>query len=189
LFCTDTARDEDEQQRLFREARMCKGKEVSTASARREKVDQNPYVAKTRKRMDPRLVGESSQAHMDYSSQVVDPTPAHDYAVYEEGFAGYDRMEEEAMFYQPHDEAEDEEVADDEEVSEDVVANYLEADNIVPEGEPEPQTRRRHRVQFIPPCPVVGPPFPGGLETTTLLYDYARHVAIPLWVNHHNVSV
>ena len=30
---------------------------------------------------------------MDYSSQVVDPTPAHDYAGYvDEGFAGYDRM-------------------------------------------------------------------------------------------------
>jgi len=31
------AREEDEQQRLFREARMHKGKEASTASARREK--------------------------------------------------------------------------------------------------------------------------------------------------------
>jgi len=39
---------------------------------------------------------------MDYSSQVVDPTPAHDYVVYEEGFASYDRMEEEeAMIHQP----------------------------------------------------------------------------------------
>jgi len=89
------------------------------------------------------------------------------------------------MFYQPQDEA------DDEEVAEDVVADYLEANNLVPEGEPEPQTRRRQgrRVPLIPPYPVGGPPFPGGLETTTLLSDYARHVANPLWVNHHNVSV
>jgi len=122
---------------------------------------------------------------------VVDLTPAHDYAVYEEGFAGYDRMEEERMFYQPQDEAEDEEVAYDEEVPEDVVADYLEADNVVPEGELEPQTRRRRhrRVPLIPPYPIGGPPFPGGHETTTLLSDYARHVTNPLWVNHHNVSV
>ena len=94
------------------------------------------------------------------------------------------------MFYQPQDEAEDEEVADDEEVPEDVVADYLEADNLVLEGEPEPQTQRRCRlVLLIPPYPVGGPPFPGGLETTKLLSDYARHVANPLWVNHHNVSV
>jgi len=83
---------------------------------------------------------DSSQSHMDYSSQEVDPTPAHDYAVYEEGFAGCDRMEEKRMFYQTQDEAKDEEVP------EDVVAN-----NVVPEGEPEPQTRRRrrHRVPLI----------------------------------------
>jgi len=41
---------------------------------------------------------------------VVDPTPAHDYA--DEGFVGYDQMEEEIMIYQPQDEAKDEEVAD-----------------------------------------------------------------------------
>ena len=52
-------------------------------------------------------------------------------------------MEEERMFYQPQDEAEDEEVEDDEEVPEDVVADYLEADNVVPEDEPVPKTRRR----------------------------------------------
>jgi len=71
------------------------------------------------------------------------------------------------------------------------VADYLAADDIVPEPEVEPETRQRprRRVPFIPPFPVVGPPFPGGPETTTLLSDYARHVAIPLWVNHHNVSV
>jgi len=154
-------------------------------------VDQNPYVPKTRKRRDSSIVGEGSQAQMDYSSQVVDPTPAHDYAGYAyEGFAGYDRMEEDAMFYQPQDEAEDEEVADDEGVREDVVADYLEAKNVVPEDEPEPQTQRRpRRVPLIPPYPVGGPPFPGGPETTSLLSDYARHVANPLWVNHHNVSV
>jgi len=61
-------KEEDEQQRLIREARMRKGKEVSTASARRKKVDQNPYVPKARKRRDPRLVGKGSQAHMDCSS-------------------------------------------------------------------------------------------------------------------------
>jgi len=94
------------------------------------------------------------------------------------------------MFYQPQEDAEDEDVADDDEVPKDVVADYLQADNIVPEPEAEPETRRRRRrVPLIPPCPVVGPPFPGGSETTSLLFDYARHVAIPLWVNHHNVSV
>jgi len=138
---------EDEQQRLIREDKMRKGKQASTASARREWVDQNPYVSKTRKRRDPRLVGDTSQSQMDYSSQVVDPTPAHDYAVYEEGFAGYDRMEEQAVFYQPQEEAEDEEVADDEEVSEDVEEDYLEADNIVPKREPEPEPRRCRHVR------------------------------------------
>jgi len=95
------ARNEDEQHRLIREDRLRKGKAASTASAPREKVDQNP------------------------------------------------------------------EVADDEEVPEDVVADYLEVDNLVLEGKPEPQTRRRHRcVPLIPPYQVGGPPFPGGLETT-----------------------
>ena len=60
------ARDEDEKQRLIREDRMHKGKAASAASAQRERVDQNPYVTKTRKRKDPRIVGEGSQ--MDYSS-------------------------------------------------------------------------------------------------------------------------
>jgi len=66
LFCTNMARDEDEQQRLIREARMRKGKEASTASARRERVDQNPYVPKTRRRRDAGSGVESSQSHMDY---------------------------------------------------------------------------------------------------------------------------
>jgi len=88
------------------------------------------------------------------------------------------------MFYQPQDEAEDEGVP------QDVVEDYLEADNPVPEGEHEPQTQpRRRRVLLIPPYPVGGPPFPGGPETMTLFFDYARHVANPLWVNHHNVNV
>jgi len=71
------------------------------------------------------------------------------------------------------------------------VVDYLAADDIVPELEAEAETRRRprRRVPLILPCPIVGPPFPGGPETTTLLSNYARHVAIPLWVNHHNVSV
>jgi len=82
-------------------------------------------------------------------------------------------------------------VADDEEVPENVVADYLDADNVAPEGEPEPQIRRRprRRVPLIPPYPIGEPPFPGGPETTSLLSDYARHVANPLWGNHHNVSV
>lgn len=121
---------------------------------------------------------------------MVDPTPAHDDVVYEEGFVGYDQMEEDIMFYQSQDEAEDEEVVGDKEVPEDVVADYLEAENVVSEGEPEPQTqRRRRRVPRIPPYPVGGPPFPGGPETMSLLSAYARHVSNPLWVDHHNVSV
>jgi hypothetical protein len=99
LFCTDMARDTDERQRVIREDRMRKGKEASTASARREKRAEDPYVPKTRKRRDPRIHGEGSQAHVDDSSQVVDPTPAHAYA--DEGFVGYDRIEEERMFFQP----------------------------------------------------------------------------------------
>ena len=51
---------EDELQRLIREDRMRKGKQASTTSARRKRVDQNPYVAMTRKRRDPRLVRDSS---------------------------------------------------------------------------------------------------------------------------------
>lgn len=51
---------------------MRKGKAASTASARREKGDQNSYVPKTRKRRDPRIDGEGSQAEVDYSSQVRD---------------------------------------------------------------------------------------------------------------------
>jgi len=80
---------------------MHKGKEATTASAQRERVEQNPYVPNTRKRRDPRLVEYSSQSQMDYSSQVVDPTKAHEYAGYAGAFEGYDLMEEEAMFYQP----------------------------------------------------------------------------------------
>ena len=101
-FCTDMAGEEDEQQQLIREDRMCKGKQASIASAGRERVDQNPYVPKTRRCRDARAGVESSQSQMDYSSQVVDPTPAHDYAGYaDEGFVGYDQMKEERMFYQP----------------------------------------------------------------------------------------
>ena len=78
---------------------MCKGKAACTASAQREKEDQNPYAPKPRRRRDARPGVESSQKHMDYSSQVLDLTPAHDDVVYEEGFVGYDRMEEDRMFY------------------------------------------------------------------------------------------
>lgn len=106
---------------------------------------------------------------------MVDPTQAHDYAGYVGEFEVYDQMEEEAMFYQPQEEAEDEEEAKDEEVP----------DDIVPEPEAEP--RRRRRALLIPPFLVVGPPFPRSPKTTHLLSDYARHVEIPLWVNHHNM--
>jgi hypothetical protein len=74
------ARGTDERQRVIREDRMRKGKESSTSSARREKGDENPYVPKPRKRRDQRIHGEGSQPHVDDSSQVVDLTPAHDYA-------------------------------------------------------------------------------------------------------------
>jgi len=57
------ARDGDERQRVIREDRMRKGKAASTASVRKEKVDQNPYVPKTRRRKDTRLGIESSQPH------------------------------------------------------------------------------------------------------------------------------
>nr|ABN08710.1 IMP dehydrogenase/GMP reductase, related [Medicago truncatula] len=181
------ARDEDEWQRVIREDRMRNGKTASTASAQKEKVDQNPYVPKTRKRMDARPGVESSQPHMDHSSQVVDPTQTYEYA---KGFRGYDRMEEDIMFYQLQDEAEDEEVACDEEVPEDVVADYIEAENVVPEGEPEPEPQtqqRRRRVPPISPYPVGEPPYPGGPETTPLLSHYVRHVTNPLWMNYHNM--
>lgn len=113
-------------------------------------------------------------------------TQAQEYAGYAaEGFQGCDRMEEDDMFYQPHEEAEGEEVGHDE----DVEADYLVADDIVSKAQPKPESRRRRRGPLIPSCPVVGPPFPGGPETTILLSSYARHVEIPLWVNHHNVSV
>jgi len=186
-FCTYMTREEDGQQRLITEVRMCKGKQATTASHQKEREEQNPYVPKNRKRRDPRLVGDSSKSQMDYSSQVVDPTQTHEYVGYAGGFEGYDRMQEEAMFYQPQ-EAEDEEVAEDEKVEEDEDAetDYLEENDIVLEPEP---WRRRRRAPLIPPCPIVGPPFPRGPETTHLLTDHTRHMAIPHWVNHHNLSV
>jgi len=98
-FCTDMAGEEDEQQRLIREARMRKGKEASTASTRGKRVDQKPYVPKTRRRRDARAGVKSSQSQMDYCSQVVDPAPAHDYAGYaNEGFVGYDRWRRRECF-------------------------------------------------------------------------------------------
>jgi len=154
---------------------------------------ERPGCAKVNKRVPLTLGGsgwtKTRMSQMDYSSQVVDPTSAHDYAGYEEGFAGYDQIEEEAMFYQPQEEAEDEEEAENEEVAEDddVEVDYLTTNDIVPEPQPEP--RRRRRAPLIPLCLVVGPPFPGGPETTLLLSDCAKHATIPLWVKHHNVSV
>ena len=102
-FCTDMAGEEDEQQQLIREGRMCKGKQATTVSHWKEREEQNPYVSKPRKCKDARAGVESSQSQMNFS-QVVDPIQAHEYAEYAGGFEGYDRMEEEAMFYQPEEE-------------------------------------------------------------------------------------
>jgi hypothetical protein len=126
---------------------------------------------------------------------VVDPTQAHRYVGYAKGFEGYDRMEEEAMFYQPEEEASHyfrtEEVEEGEDMAE---AENLDAEDddghvhaTAPEPEPEP--RQRRRAEVAPVVPIVAPPFPGGPETTLLLSDYAKHVGIPLWVNHNDVSV
>ena len=190
FFCTDMAGEEDARERRIREGRVRKGKLDMTNSHRKELEVENLYVPKPRRCRDLRIGEETSgsQPHMDYSSLVVDLTQAHEYAGYAGGFEGYDQMEEEAMFYQPQEEAEDEEVVEDDEVAEDedVEADYLAANDIVLEPEPR---RQRRRAPLIPPCPVVGPPFPRGPETTHLLSDYMRHVAIPLCVNHHNVSV
>jgi hypothetical protein len=190
------AGEEDARERRIREGRVRKGKVAMTNSARKELEAERPYVPKPRRHRDLSIgggEGSDSQAHMDYSSQVVDPTPAHDQGVYEEGFSGYDRMEEDQMFYQPEADAHDEEAGDDEGVPEDVVADYMEAQNVIPEGEPErqrqPRPRRGGRVRQIPPYPAGEAPFPGGPQTLALLSDYSRHVANPLWVNHNNVSV
>ena len=78
-------------------------------------------------------------------------------------------MEEERTFYQSQDKAEDEEVADDEEVPEDVVADYLNTDNVAFEGEPETQTRRRPRR-----CVPLILPYPVG-ECHTPIFDRGRH--------------
>ncbi|RHN71177.1 hypothetical protein MtrunA17_Chr3g0143401 [Medicago truncatula] len=105
------AGEEDVRERRIREGRVREGKPAMKNSARKEMEVEYPYVPKTRRRRGLRIGGgdgSGSHSHMDYSSQVVDPTPAHDEAVYEEGFVGYDRMEEDIMFYQLQDETEDE---------------------------------------------------------------------------------
>jgi hypothetical protein len=128
---------------------------------------------------------------------VVDPTQAHEYAGYAEGFEGYDRMEEEAMFYQPEEEEAShyfrtEEVAEAKDMAEaeDDVAEDDEDEEvhaIALEPDPKPVRSRRDEVALV--VPVAGPPFLGDPETTLLLSDYAKHVTIPLWVNHNDVSV
>ena len=45
--------------------------------------------------------------------------------------------------------------------------------------EPEPG-QRRDRDEVAHDVPIVGPSFPGGLQTTTLFSNYAKHVVIPL---------
>jgi len=55
-------------------------------SHRKEREEKNQYVPKTLKHRDLGLVGDSSQSQMDYSSHVVDPTQAHEYAGYAGGF-------------------------------------------------------------------------------------------------------
>jgi len=103
--------EEDAWERRIREGWVRKGKPAMTNNARKEMEVENLYVPKARRRRDVRIGGEEglgSQSQMDYSSQVVDPTQAHQYAGYAgDEFQGYDRMEEEAMFYQPQEEAED----------------------------------------------------------------------------------
>jgi hypothetical protein len=170
---------------------MRKGKVAMTNSHQKELQTENPYVPKIRKRRDARLGGEGSQSLMDYS-QVVDPTQAHEYAGYAEGFAGYDRMEEDAMFYQPKEEAsqyyETAEVAQ----GEDDEAEHVEVednDGHVHATAPEPELRQCRRAEVALVVPIKGPSFPGGPETTLLMFDFAEHVAIPLWVNDNNVSV
>jgi hypothetical protein len=59
------AGEEDEQQRHNREAKMHKGKQATTASARKDREEQNPCVPKTQMLRDARLVGDSSQSQMD----------------------------------------------------------------------------------------------------------------------------
>ena len=133
--------------------------------------------------------GSGSQSQMDYS-HVVNPTQAHDYAGYVEGFEGYDRMDEEAMVYRPEEEEASHYIRT-EEVSEveDLEAKDDDGHVHAASSEPEPESGQHCRDEVAPVVPVVGPPFPGGLETTLLLSDYAKHVAIPLWVNDNNVSV
>jgi hypothetical protein len=118
---------------------------------------------------------------------VVDPTQAHRYVGYAKGFEEYDRMEEEAMFYQPEEEASHyfrtEEVAEAEDLEAEDDDGHVHATAL------EPEPRQRHRDEVAPAVPVEGPPFPRGPETTLLLSDYAKHMAIPLRVNHNDVSV
>jgi len=78
-----------------------KGKPAMTNNHQKELEVENLYVPKPWRRRDLRIVEETSgsQSHMDYSSQVVDPTQAHEYAGYAGGFEGYNRMEAETMFY------------------------------------------------------------------------------------------
>jgi len=105
---------------------------------------------------------------------VVDLTPVQEYDEGFDGGVGYDQMEEEDPFYQPEEEAKDE---DDE----------VEGDGgLVPEPEPGQLDDRADKVHDMP---IVGPSFSRGPHDTTLLSKYAKHVAVTLWVNDKNVSV
>jgi hypothetical protein len=93
--------EEDARERRIREGRVHQGKPAMTNSHRKELEAENLYVPNPRRHRDLSIGEETlgSQPHMDYSSQVVDLTQVHEYAGYAGGFEGYDRMEEDAMFY------------------------------------------------------------------------------------------
>jgi len=97
--------EEHEHQRRIQEGRMRKGRQTTTASHQKERQEVISYVPKTRRRRDVGIGGKSgSRLHMDYS-KVVDLTQAHECARYAEGFNGYDRIEEDTIFYVPEEEA------------------------------------------------------------------------------------
>nr|ABD32269.2 hypothetical protein MtrDRAFT_AC149040g42v2 [Medicago truncatula] len=120
---------------------MRKGKVAMTNSHQKELQAENLYVLKTRKRRDARLGGEGSQSQMDYS-QVVDPTQVHEYP---------GRGEEVSQYYETE-----------------KVAHGEDVDGHVHATTPEPEPRQCLRAEVAPAVPIVGPPFPGGPETTLL---------------------
>jgi len=124
------------------------------------------YVPKPWRRRDLRIGVEGSQ--VDHS-QMADLTHAQEY---DEGFAGgmgYDRMEEDDPFYQREEEGS--------------VYYQPEAEAENDEAEADGGHVPGYRDDVAHDVPIVGPPFPRGPRDTTLLSKYAKHVAVPLWVN------